>query len=331
MVYYKYLNMVSKIEISHKTIIFTFLLLLASWFIWQIRDILLFLFIAFIITSAIRPMVDWMEKRRIPRFLAIILVYILLFGVVGLSIAGVIPVLAGQITHLMQDLPVYVERMLPYWNLNLGQLSQQLAPIGQNILKVTINLFSNMITVITLLVFVFYFLLEQKNTERSLAGFMGEESAKRMTDIVMRIEQRLGMWVQSQIILMFIIGVLSYIGLVALHIDFALPLAILAGLFEIVPNVGPIVSSIPAIIIALAISPVSALSVTILFVVIHQVEGNLIVPLIMKKSVGLSPLITIFALLVGGKIAGIAGAILAVPLVLIVQEIISSYLMLTKK
>jgi len=322
--------MVSKIEISHKTIIFTFVLLLAAWFIWQIRDILLFLFIAFIITSALRSPVDWMEKKKVPRLLAIIFMYIVVIGVIGLSLASIVPVLTIQITHFVQELPIFLARLSPYGNLDLRQFSQQLAPIGQNIVKVTVNIFSNIITIVMLLVFVFYFLLEQKNIERLLSGFMGEENAKRGANLILRIEQRLGIWMQSQIILMIIIGVLSYIGLLILRVDFALPLAVVAGILEIIPNIGPIVAGIPAVLVALSVSPVAALMVIGLYILIHQLEGNIIVPFVMKKSVGLSPLVTIVALLVGGKISGVAGAILAVPVVLIFQEILSSYLSFRK-
>jgi len=317
--------MVSKIEISHRTIIFTLILLASIWFIWQIKDILLLLFIAFIIMSGLRPTVDALEKRRVPRFLAAILMYIIVFGIIGISIGSIVPSLVIQTTHLTQDFPKFVERILPYWNLNIGSLSQQIAPLGENIVKVTVNIFSNIITTVTILVFAFYFILERKQTETVLAGFMGEASANKIMTVVQNIEYRLGTWIQAQLILMLTIGVLTYIGFLLLRIDFALPLAILAGLFEIVPNIGPIISAIPAIIVGLAMSPVSALSVVLLFFIVHQAENNLIVPFVMKKSVGLSPLVTIIALMIGGKLAGIAGAVLAVPVVLVIQEIIASY------
>lgn len=323
--------MTTKIEISHRTIIFTLILLVAVWIVWQIRDILLFLFVAFIIMSALRPMVDGLEKRKLPRFLAIITIYVIVFGIIGISIASVIPSLIIQSTRLMQDLPKLIERMLPYWDLNLSQLSQQLAPLGQNLVKVTINLFSNIITIVTILVFVFYFLLERKHTKQALAGFVGDALAGRSMEVLERIELRLGMWVQGELILMLTIGVLSYIGLLLLKVEFALPLAIFAGLLEIIPNIGPVVSAIPAVIVALATSPVLALSVIGLFIVVQQAENNFIVPFVMKKRVGVSPLVTIFSLMVGAKLAGVAGAVLAVPVVLIIQELIASIVISSKK
>lgn len=314
--------MLSKIEISHRTIIFTAIFIAAIWFVFQIREILFLLFIAFIIMSSLRPTVDWLEKRRIPSVISILFMYILVFGVIGLSLVGTIPSLVVQFSHLTQALPSFISRVMPYWNFDMNAFSQQIAPLSQNLLKLTVSVFSNVITIVTVLVFTFYLLLERKHMEELLASFMAEENAKRVSNVLKNIEQRMGSWVQGELFLMVIIGVFAYIGLVLLRVDFALPLAILSGLLEIVPTVGPIISAIPAVIIGLAGSPVLALSVVLLFFIIHQAENTLIVPFVMKKSVGLPPLLTIIALMIGGKLAGIAGAVLAVPVVLVIQEIL---------
>ena len=314
--------MISKIEISHKTIIFTLVLLASIWLVLQIRDILFLVFIAFIIMSTFKPTVDWMVKKRIPRLLATILIYVVVFGVIGFSIGGTIPSLVSEITGFTQAFPNILSKMLPNLNLDLNSFSQQLAPIGQNILKVTISIFSNVISICMVMVFSFYFLLERKHAEKIVTGFVGSERATSFIDVVERIEGRLGSWMMGQLFLMITVGLLSYVGLLLLGVKFALPLAIIAGILEIVPNIGPIVSAIPAVLIALSISPVMGLSVGILYLVIQQLENNVIVPLVMKKSVGLSPIITIFSLLVGSKLAGIAGAVLAIPVLLIIQELI---------
>jgi predicted PurR-regulated permease PerM len=314
--------MLSKIEISHRTIIFTAVFIAAIWFVFQIREILYLLFISFIIMSALRPTVDWLEKRKIPSIISILFMYILVFGVIGLSLVGTIPSLVVQFSHLTQALPSFISRVMPYWNVDMNAFSQQIAPLSQNLLKLTVSIFSNIITIVTVLVFTFYLLLERKHMEELLASFMAEENAKRVSQVLKNIEQRMGSWVQGELFLMVIIGIFAYIGLVLLRVDFALPLAILSGLLEIIPTVGPIISAIPAVIIGLAGSPMLALSVVLLFFIIHQAENTLIVPFVMKKSVGLPPLLTIIALMIGGKLAGIAGAVLAVPVVLVIQEIL---------
>ena len=313
--------MISKIEISHKTIIFTLILLASVWLILQVRDILFLVFIAFIIMSTLRPLIDKMEKRM-PRILAALIVYVVLFGIIGFSLASTIPSLIIQTTSFVQAFPGVISRALPYWTIDLNAFSQQLAPFGQNLIKVTIDIFSNIISMLMVLIFSFYFLLERKHAEKTVAGFVGDEKASVFMTVMERIEKRLGSWMMVQLFLMFTVGLMSYVGLLIFGVKFALPLAIITGILEIVPNIGPIVSAIPAILIALSVSPVTALSIAALYLGIQLVENNLIVPLVMKKGIGLSPIVTIFSLLVGSKLAGITGAVLAIPILLIVQELV---------
>lgn len=323
--------MTSKIEISHRTIIFTVALLMGLWLILQIRDILFLLFIAFILMSALRPLVELFVRVKVPRMLGILLLYSVIFGFFGFSLAGAIPSLVTQSTKFIHELPIFVTRVLPYWDIDVRSMSQQIAPISENLVKVTVGIFSNVITTLTVLVFTFYFLLERRHIEVFLSSTIGEGAARQTLDVVETIEQRLGAWVRGELFLMFCVGLFSYIGLTFLHIDYALPLAIIAGLLEIVPMVGPLLSAIPAVLVALASSPFLALSVVALFFIVQQVENNLIVPFVMKKSIGMSPLVTIVSLMIGGKLLGVAGAILAVPVVLVIQTIIGSMLLKKSK
>lgn len=314
--------MTSKIEISHKTIIFTLVLLLSLWILYQIRDILFLVFIAFILMAALRPLVDWLSWTRIPRIVAILFIYGVVFGVFGLSFAGTVPTLVTQSAKFVQELPVFLEKVMPYWNIDVRAISQQIAPISENILKITVGIFSNILTTLTVLVFTFYFLLERKNLSGLLAHFMGESAAGRVMEVVKEVESRMGAWVNGELLLMTLVGTFVYFGLILLRVDFALPLAIIAGVLEIVPLIGPIVSAVPAVIVALTVSPLLALSVVALYFIVQQVENNIFVPLVLKKSVGLSPIITIFSLMVGGRLAGIVGAVLAVPMVLVLQVVL---------
>lgn len=313
----------NKIEISYRTIIFAAAFFIGLWVVVQIRDILFLLFIAFLLMTAIRPLVVLLEKIRLPRIVSILLVYAVVFGLFGVSLAGTIPLLVAQSTRLITDLPSFAAQVLPFWNIDVGTLTKQIAPISENIVKVTVGIFSNIITTLTVLVFTFYFLLERARAQQTLMPLVGESVTKKTLDILRQIERRLGSWVRGELVLMGTVGVLSYIGLTILHIDFALPLAIIAGVLEIVPTIGPIVSAIPAILVALATSPFLALSVAALYFIIQQVENNVLVPIVMKRSIGFSPLVTILSVMIGGRFAGVVGAILAVPLVLVLQIIIN--------
>ena len=142
-----------------------------------------------------------------------------------------------------------------------------------------------------------------------------------------KIERRLGSWFIGQITLGVSIGIATYIGLNLLGIEFALSLAIIAGLLEIVPIIGPIISAVPAVLIALTTSPVLAVIVIALFFIIQQLENNILVPMVMRKALGLPPLVTIIALMIGGRLAGVSGMVLAVPIVVISQLVIRELLL----
>ena len=317
--------MFRKIEISLRTVLATLAILAGIWLILQIRDILFLLFIAFLLMTALYPMVALLERIKIPRLLAIIIVYAVIFGVVGVFVISSIPSLITQTTRFVEEMPGVVSKVLPYWNINITTLVQQLAPIGQNIVQFTVGIFSNIFTTFTVLVFTFYFLLERRHIKKIISDTFGETIAARAIRVLQAIELRLGAWVRGELILMVSIGLFVYIGLTILHVDFALPIAIVSGLMEIIPNIGPIISAIPAVLIGLSISPVVALSVIVLYIIVHQVEGNIVVPIVMKQSVGLSPLVSILALMIGGRLAGMTGAVLAVPVLLVCQVLIKYF------
>jgi len=313
------------IEISHRTILFTLGVLLGGYLLFQIRDILYLLFIAFILQTAIRPFVDKLVMFRVPRVLAIILLYVVTIGLIGGVIGSVIPQIVSQSSHMIAELPAVAGRLLPSLNIDIGSLTQEVAPFTQNVVRFGVEIFNNIITVVTIFVFTFYFLLGRNHLERTISTFVGKEETKKIVQILIDVEDKLGAWARGQSILMLVIGITTYIGLTLLRVDFALPLAVLAALLEMVPMIGPIISAVPAILVAVTISPFLGLSVAALYFVIQQLENHLIVPWIMKKSVGLSPILIIVSFMIGGRFEGVVGAILAVPTVLVIQVIAGHY------
>ncbi len=318
--------MPTKVEISQRTILFTLGFLALLWFLWQIKEILLIIFLSFILMSALRPTVEKMGRFKIPRVVSIVIIYLVLLLFVGALGGAILPVFIFQTLKFWEQLPLLFSKMVSFLPLNFELLSQQITPVSENILRVTLGFFSNVFTVVTFLVFSFYLLLERDYLEEAFKTFFGAEVGARMMRVTTRIEEKLGAWVRGQIVLMFLIGLASFIGLTALGVDYTLPLAITAGILEIVPVVGPIISAIPAVLVAFATSPVLALAVVALYFIIHQLEGNLIVPTVMKRAVGLSPLVTLLALMIGAKLAGIVGALLAVPAVVVLQVVLQEAL-----
>ena len=155
---------------------------------------------------------------------------------------------------------------------------------------------------------------------KHLTDFLGNSQLEKKADqFIDQLEESLGGWVRAELILMVIVGVMTYIGLVLLRVPFALPLAMIAGILEIIPNIGPTLSAIPAIIVAITIQPLMAVGVLALYVMVQVMENNFIVPQVMSKAIGVNPLVTIVALLIGFELAGVTGAVLAVPSVLIIK------------
>lgn len=320
--------MVNKVEVSHKTIFFTVLFLVGLWVIFQIRDILLILFVALILMSAISPLIDKIERKHIPRPFAILIVYVLGLTIVGAIATLVIPPLISESIKLAARLPEFINSMFPDSHLNLETIFQQVVPVGSGVVKFSVGIFSNVLTIITLLVITFYFLLERKSLEKYLIDFVGNDAGKKVYLTISELETKLGAWVRGELTLMTIIGLMSFVGLLILRVDYALPLAIFAGILEIVPIIGPIISAVPAILVAFAISPGLAIVVAALYILIQQLENSLIVPSVMRKALGLPPLVTILALMIGGRLAGVGGALLSVPIVLVLQSVMSNFLKL---
>ena len=312
--------MIQKIDISHKTVIFIAIFILGLWATFLIRDLLIILFVSVILVSTLNPWVHFLHKFKLPRALSIGLTYIIIIAVVTGFILTITQPLIEESSNLIITFPVMANQLFDALNIDKSLLQSEITSISKNIFSLTLSVFDNILTIIFLLVITFYLLLERDNVEKRISLlFVGREEKTRK--LMIKIEEKLGAWLRGQLFLSLIIGLLSYIGLLAFNIPYALPLALLAGVMEIIPVIGPIVSAIPAILIALNISPILALGVAVMYFVIQQLENHLIVPQVMKRAVGLNPLIVILAIAIGSRILGFAGALLAVPLTVVIQII----------
>jgi len=145
---------------------------------------------------------------------------------------------------------------------------------------------------------------------------------KRIEKIIAALEYRLGGWARGQIILMVIVGVATYVGLTVIGVPFAVPLALLAGILEIIPNIGPTLAVIPSVIVGFSVTPLTGMAAAALGILIQQAENYALVPKVMQKSAGMSPIITLLSLVIGLKVAGVMGALLSVPVVITSQVLL---------
>lgn len=321
--------MIKKVEISHKTVIFTALFLLFLWFLYYIKDIIFGLFVALLIMAILNPIVTKLSKFRIPRGVSVLVVYIAVLGLFGLAVGALIPPLVEQTSSLISRLPGYITSLgiTRFVSSEVaGQILTQIGSLPGQAVKVGFSIFSNILGVITVLIFAFYLLLVRDKLDDQLVFLFGEDKRKKIGDVIDTLEKRLGGWARGELALMAIIGLASFLGLTILGIPYALPLGILAGLLEIVPYFGPIISAIPAILIGLSISPLMGLATVALALLIHQSENYLFTPKIMEKSVGVNPIITLLALSIGFRLAGMIGAVISVPIVLTIHVLMGAYI-----
>ena len=322
------------VEISPKSIIMIISILVLLLIAWKIKAIIFALIISVILMSGFSPLVDWFQKKGLNKLVAVVLTYILAIGTFGLLLFAIIPPLIVRGQEFVVDLPAYINTVIEQLNntglvaINSEELTSTLASRASGFLfearGVLLNVVSGFFTFLIIAVFTFYLLLEKDKIKKNMFYFFPHLPRQRVTAIVHKIDEKLGAWLRGEFVLMLIVGTLTYIGLTILRIEFALPLAVLAGLLEVVPMIGPIISSVPAIIIALVQfnSVLPATGVAALYILVQQLENNLIVPKVMNKAVGVHPLAIILALLIGGSLFGLIGAVLAVPIAATAQVII---------
>lgn len=314
--------MPSKIDISHKTVFFIAAFIFILWLLFLIRDLLIILFVGLILMSALSPLVKLFTNLRLPKAIGIGITYIIIIAVVSGLLALVLPPLVEETSRLILTLPPLLDQLFDTVAIDKSVFQSQLSSLSKNIFSVTLTVFDNFLTIIFLLVLTFYLLLERENLEERMATlFIGRQD--RVRRLIIQIEEKLGGWFRGQLFLSFIIGAVSFIGLSILGVPYAVPLAVIAGVLEVIPVIGPIISAIPSILIALTISPVLSLGVAAMYFVIQQLENHLIVPQVMKRAVGLNPLVVILAIAIGSKLLGFAGALLAVPIAVVIQIIVT--------
>lgn len=309
-------------------------ILLGLWFLYLIRDIVLLLFLVLIIVMALDPIVAlWQKKMR--RSLAVALLVSIIVAVLAIIISLLLPPLIGQINELANNLPTYSQSVnntihAPFFeNTALTQrilqtVSEQLSNFSRGFINTTLGILGGLVTFLTVFVLSIYLLLEEKGIRNFIVSLLPTENREHIYRAVSKIGDKLGSWLRGQLLLMIVIGVSTTIWTSILGLPYALTLGLWAGLTEVIPFLGPILGGVPIILFAFLDSPLTALIALVLIVITQQIEANFLVPKVMQKSVGLSPVIVIIALMIGSKLFGITGTILSVPfaaaLMVVIQE-----------
>lgn len=331
------------IEISTWTIIKVCLVVLGLVGLYLIRDVVLILLLSIVIASGINPAVQKLQRLRFPRPLAVLCIYLGAVALFSLAFYLIVPPLVHELKNFATIFPSSLEETLLFIRLKASALfsytpeyisipaegvtdrlkmflDNQAFSIFSIGSMVGSSLFGGVLSVVLVVVLSFYFSVQEDGIANFLRIITPAHREAYVIDLWARSQHKIGKWLQGQILLGVLVGVLVYLGLTLLGVRYALILAFLAAIFELIPIFGPILAAVPSVLLAFLQEPVLGLWVALLYVIVQQMENHLIYPLVVRKAVGVPPLLVIISLLIGGKLGGFIGFVLAVPIASAVVE-----------
>ncbi len=321
-----------QIYISAKSIFPFFLFIGAIFVVYKLRSIIGLVLVATLIVLSIEPLVKRIMGLKLlggtfSRTAAVLTSFVIFIGSVVAIITLGLPPIVVQSQKLIANIYAIEQEFTRANNLNIAVADLlPVSDISQSFLSITVGFFSNLATLFTLLIISIYMSLDWPHIKKKFVSLFPSRYAEDALDTIVDIETNVGQWIKGELFLMTVIGVFSFVGLTILDIDYALVLALIAGLLEIVPIIGPVLAAVVAGVIGFSDSPIKGVGVVALFTIIQQLENNLLVPKVMGKVSGFSPLIILVGLMVGADMFGIVGAIVAVPVIMIAAIILKRVL-----
>jgi predicted PurR-regulated permease PerM len=336
------------ISITTGTIVKTILVLCFFFGLYYLRDLVLIILTSVVIASAIEPMTVWLMKFKLPRVPAVIVIYITAFSLLIGLMGWFFPLVFDDFFRLVNTIPQYIKsvRFDDYMSSGpastLDKFKDSLASsfsfadflptIGNvvegtsdNVVQTAKYFFGGIINFLLMIVISFYLSVQEKGIENFLRLVTYVKYEKYVIDLWNRSQHKIGLWMQGQILLGLLIGVFVYLGLSILGVKYALALAIFASVFEIIPVFGPILAATPGIIVAFTQGTTLGLMTFGFYVIIQQFENHLIYPLVVRKVIGVPPLLVVLGIIMGLQIAGFWGAILSVPSAAVLMELVSDF------
>lgn len=322
------------IEITWTSLWRVLFMLVLAITLYLVRDILVIFLLAIVISSAIDAPLTFLEKRKIPRILGLIFIFITFFLLFAVILYTIIPISIIELRNIFSNLDKMqgalsgipgISRITASAGEVLDRLTSMFFSGDLSITGLIPSIFKNIVLAITTVVVSFFLALNRDGVENFLRSILPSSQEDYAVDVFHRSRKKIGKWLQAQVILSFIIGFATFLGMKALGVNFSLAIGLLAGLLEIIPFIGPIVAGIFAFLMAVPVSLPLAIKVMILFVILQQTESHLLVPIVMKRTVDIHPVVVAFALLAGATLAGFAGFILGIPVAAVFQELINDW------
>ncbi len=325
------------LDISWGTIFKISLAVLIFYFIYLTRDILILFIFSLIISVLFNPAIDFLTKKRIPRGLAILVVYLLIFGFFGMLVYFIAPIFVYEIQQFSQLFPQYFEKVAPTLK-GLGlsvfenfdsftkAIEGWLLRASSSIFAALGAVFGSIFSTITIFSIAIFLSFEEKGVEKTLSLLFPKKYEAQALSIWGRCRNRVAGWFGTRILSCLFVGFTTFFACKILAIKYALSFGLIAGITNIIPVIGPIVAGATIVLFTLLDSWAKTIFILVIFTLIQQIEGNVITPLLSKKFIGLPPVLVLVALMVGVKLWGIMGAILAIPLFGILFEFAKEFL-----
>lgn len=336
-----------RVAITSGTVVAGVFVIAGAYVLWLLRDLFLLVLTAIIIASAIEPQIAFFIRNNIPRFFAAILVYTLVFGSVFALLFFFFPPIISDAAGFLSDIPAYLNTIhapasLPsiadVSNLTEGphdlqsfvqsllSLQSAFTSSSESIIQLLVVFFGGVTSLLLIIVLSFYFALQDTGVDDFLRMVMPVAYEDYSVDLWKRAQKKIGLWMQGQILLSVIVAVLVYLGLLIIGIPYALLLAVFTAMAEIIPIFGSLIAGTIAVIVGYSSGGVALGAIVAgLYIVVNQFESNLIYPLIVKKIVGVPPLLVIVALIAGYTLAGFLGVLLSVPVAAVLLELITDF------
>ncbi len=333
------------------------LLYITMQFAYEIRNIIMIVFVSLLLYAAIDPTVNKLEEKKIPRAISVLGLYLIFLAIIAFFISNLIPIVAGQLLelakqagsiitnftegHSLEKIP-FSEKLIPYIQSSLDAIDQKtvisnvqgaLTKIGEQLQNIAGNtfiavkvVFNGIFNAVLVLVITFFLVTDRGSVDNFIKTLFPARYSGYIVEKSDKIKNKIGQWIRGIITLMFCMFTLYFIGFKILGLEYAITLAMMGGIAELFPVIGPVLAGVPAALIAFNESPWLILWVIGIIIIAQQVEGNILIPLVMRKAVGLKPAVIIISVLIGYQIFGLLGIILAVPIATTASIFIGDYL-----
>ena len=322
-----------------RTVLVALGVVVGAYLLWRVQEVLFLLFLAVLLATAIEPIVNRLRRGPFTRGTGVLAVYTAIVLVVAVPAYILVPSVANQAASFMDSLPQQLIQLREIATHLQPRLAQQVAldavdsagravqsphtPPQEQVFEAGATAAHTVISFLTVFVLAFYWLIERASIKRVLLRTVPARHARSVNSVWLEVEEKLGGWVRGQLLLMLAVGFMAGLGYTVIGLPNPILLGVASGLFEIVPMIGPFLAFAPAVLVALTIAPGKAVVVAVYALIIQQIESNILVPRVMGRTVGVSPLTVLLGILVGSVLAGLPGAFLAVPIAGAVQVILA--------